>query len=226
MEDRTAASLQARYGGKGSGLLYIAYLGVPTRDAFIVPTVLARMNLHRAEKQHLNSELLRHVRILEQDISRNEGQSLRFGDPAAPLLLAVRGGSVFSIPGQLATVVFAGMTDAVAESLAQEDEWFAWDAYRRFLASYAAAVWHLDLEGLDLVEKAKRRHGVALKTDLPGSAMRDVVAASKAAMSVANPPVSGSRMRSAPTMASRVERRQQRKPELQSCTGTPSRSRM
>ena len=182
VEDRTAASLQARYGGKGSGLLYIAYLGVPTRDAFIVPTVLARMNLHEAEKQHLKGELLRHVRILEMDILRNERQSLRFGDPAAPLLLAVRGGSVFSMPGQLATVVFAGMTDAVAESLAQEDEWFAWDAYRRFLASYAAAVWHLDLEGLDLVEKAKRRHGVALKTDLPGSAMREVVAASKAAI--------------------------------------------
>ena len=175
-------SLQGRYGGKGSGLIYISYLGVPTRDAFIIPTVLARMDLQRAEEDRLDRELMRHVRILEEDIARNDGRSVKLGDPDAPLLLAVRGGSVFSMPGQLATVVFTGMTEVVAEALAREDEWFAWDAYRRFLASYAAAAWHFDLEGLDLVEKAKRSHSVPLKTDLPGSAMREVVEASKAAI--------------------------------------------
>jgi pyruvate,orthophosphate dikinase len=71
--------------------------------------------------------------------------------------------------------VFVGMTAAVAEALAREDEWYAWDAYRRFLASFASAVWNLDLESLDLVEKAKRIHRVTLKTDLAGSAMREVV---------------------------------------------------
>ena len=141
---------------------------------------MPRQDLHNSEAQKLDIELMRHVRILEQDIAQNEGTKLHFGDPDAPLLLAVRGGSVFSMPGMLATVVFTGMTDAVAEALALEDEWYAWDSYRRFLASYAAAVWHLDLEGFNLVEKAKRRHGVGLKTDLPGSAMRDVVEASKA----------------------------------------------
>jgi enolase len=185
VEDRHAVSLQARYGGKGSGLIYISYLGAPTRDAFIIPTVLARMNLHQSEEDRLDRELMRHVRILEDDIERNDGRTVKLGDPKAPLLLAVRGGSVFSMPGQLATVVFAGMTEAVVRELAREDEWFAWDACRRFLASYAAAVWHLDLEELDLVEEAKRRHGVSLKIELPGSAMRDVVEASKAAIRAA-----------------------------------------
>jgi len=180
VEDVNAASLQSRYGGKGSGLIYIAYLGIPTRDAFVIPTVLPRMGLHQSETEKLERELLRHVRILEQDIARNDGRSVRLGDPESPLLVAVRGGSVFSMPGQLSTIVFVGMTDAVAEALAGEDAWFAWDAYRRFLASYAAAVWHLDLEELDLVEKAKRRYGVTLKIDLPETAMREVVEASKA----------------------------------------------
>jgi hypothetical protein len=180
VEQADAVSLQARYGGKGSGLIYISYLGIPTRDAFIIPTVLPRMGLHRDEAQRLDSELLRHLRILEEDIALNEGRWARLGDPAAPLLLAVRGGSVFSMPGMLTTVVFVGMTDKVAETLAREDEWYAWDAFRRFLGSYAAAVWHMDLEQFDLVEKAKRRHGVMLKTDLPGSAMREVVEVSKA----------------------------------------------
>jgi enolase len=182
VEDVTSASLQSRYGGKGSGLVYIAYLGVPTRDGFVIPTVLPRMGLHHSEQDKLERELLRHVRILEADIARDDGRPVRLGDPDAPLLLAVRGGSVFSMPGQLSTVVFVGITDGVAEALAKEDEWFAWDAYRRFLASFAAAVWRLDLEELDLVEEAKRRHGVTLKIDLPGAAMREVVEASKAAI--------------------------------------------
>jgi len=182
VEDRAGVSLQARYGGKGSGLIYIAYLGIPTRDAFVIPTVLPRLGLHETEPDRLDAELIRHLRILERDIAENDGTPLRLGDPAAPLLVAVRGGSVFSMPGQLATVVFAGMTDAVAEALAREDEWFAWDAYRRFLASYAAARWRMDLEELDLVEKAKRRYRVGLKTDLPGAAMREVVEATKQAI--------------------------------------------
>ena len=182
VRDLKSVSLQSRYGGKGSGLIYISYLGVPTRDAFIIPTVLPRMGLHKTESERLDLELMRHVRILEQDIARNDGVVLQLGDPAAPLLLAVRGGSVFSMPGMLSTVVFAGMTDAVAEALACEDAWFAWDSYRRFLASYAAAVWHLDLEGLDLVEKAKRRHGVSLKVDLSGDVMREIVEDSKKAI--------------------------------------------
>ena len=182
VEDWSAVSLQARYGGKGSGLIYISYLGIPTRDAFIIPTVLPRLDLHMTEKERLEREILRHVRILENDISLNDAQAVRLGDPDAPLLVAVRGGSVFSMPGMLSTIVFVGMTEAVAESLAGEDEWFAWDSCRRFLASYAAAVWQLDLEELDLVEKAKRRYGVDLKTNLPGSAMREVVEASRLAI--------------------------------------------
>ncbi|MGD2130598.1 MAG: PEP/pyruvate-binding domain-containing protein, partial [Lysobacterales bacterium] len=180
VEEWDGVSLQSRYGGKGSGLVYIAYLGIPTRDAFIIPTVLPRMGLHHTEPERLDYELLRHIGILSGDIERNEGSRLRLGNPDAPLLLAVRGGSVFSMPGMLSTVVFAGMTDAVAEALAREDEWFAWDAQRRFLASYAAAVWGMDLEEYDLVEKAKRVRGVTRKTDLPGAAMREVVEQTKA----------------------------------------------
>ena len=182
VENRAGVSLQGRYGGKGSGLIYIAYLGIPTRDGFIIPTALPRLGLHNSESERFEGEVMQHVRMLENDIAQNEGTRLHLGDPENPLLVAVRGGSVFSMPGMLATVVFVGMTDAVAEALARDDEWYAWDAYRRFLASFAAAVWNLDLEALDLIEKAKRRHGVALKIELSGTAMREVVESSKAAI--------------------------------------------
>jgi hypothetical protein len=185
VSDWGVRSLQDRYGGKGSGLMYISYLGIPTRDAFIIPTTLPRLGLHKSEVAKLEREVIRHVRILEADIEASEGIPVRLGDPASPLLLAVRGGSLFSMPGILETVVFVGMTDAVAQALAAEDEWYAWDAYRRFLASFADAAWGINLEKLDLVEKAKRRFKVSLKTDLPGEAMREVVESSKAAIRAA-----------------------------------------
>ncbi len=55
VEDRQAVSLQGRYGGKGSGLIYIAYLGIPTRDAFIIPTALPRRDLHKREQQKVRT---------------------------------------------------------------------------------------------------------------------------------------------------------------------------
>jgi hypothetical protein len=182
VESYEEGCLRDVYGGKGSGLIYLSYLGVPTRDAFIIPTEVARRGLHRAQKDRLEDEVRQHLAVLEADISRDDGKPVRLGDPAAPLLLAVRGGSVFSMPGQLETIVFVGMTWDVAESLARDDEWFAWDAFRRFLASYAAAVWGIDLEELDLVDRTKEKFGVAQKIDLPGDAMREIVERSRDAI--------------------------------------------
>jgi len=182
VESWDAPCLQGCYGGKGGGLVYVSYLGIPTRDGFVIPTTLPRRGLHEIERARFEREVLEHVRVLEADVARSEGGAPRLGDAGEPLLLAVRGGSVFSMPGQLATVVFVGMTDAIAESLAREDEWYAWDAYRRFLVTYAEAAWELDLEELDLIEQAKRRHGVGRKTELPGEEMRRVVESTKAAI--------------------------------------------
>jgi hypothetical protein len=182
VENPDAPSLRDVYGGKGSGLIYLSYLGVPTRDGFIIPSEISRQGLHRQRRGRLERATLRHLRILERDITRDDGKRVRLGDPSSPLLLAVRGGSVFSMPGQLETVVFVGMTWEVAEALALEDEWFAWDAFRRFLASWAEAVWQIDLERLDLVDRTKLKYGVTMKTDLPGEAMREIVEKSRDAI--------------------------------------------
>ncbi|MGD9253096.1 MAG: PEP/pyruvate-binding domain-containing protein [Holophagae bacterium] len=172
-------NLRERYGGKGSSLLYVQHLDLPTRDGFILPTSIPRAGLHRSDPQWLESELKRHLQTLEEDIAQQTGVRKRFGDAGRPLVLAVRGGSVFSMPGMLTTVVFAGMNDRIAEALAQDGPWRAYDSYRRFLASYGLAVWGVDLENHNLVDNAKRRYGVAYKTDLPWEAMREVAEASK-----------------------------------------------
>ena len=167
--------LRDRYGAKGSGLIRISHAGIPTRDGYILPTHLGRSGAHESDSARLDEEIRAHLEVLEGDIARREGLPLRFGDTAHPLLLAIRGGSVFSMPGILPTVVFAGINDDVAKALAGEDPWYAYDCYRRFLTSWGGAVMGLDLERLDLVEKAKRRFGVRYKQELPWEAMQDVV---------------------------------------------------
>jgi len=172
-------SLQDLYGGKGSSLVYISHLRIPTQDGFIIPTTLPRAGMHHSDKPRLHRELERHLGILQEDILSREGVPLRLGDATNPLLLAVRGGSVFTMPGMLSTIVFVGMNDQVAAALAREDAWYAYDSYRRFLASYAEAVWGINLEEFDLVEDAKRRCSVRYKEELPGQAMQEVAEATK-----------------------------------------------
>jgi hypothetical protein len=172
-------NLRDLYGAKGSGLLYISYLSIPTRDGFLLPTSIARANRHRTDLAWLENEITQHLRVLEVDIAKRDGIPKRFGEQRNPLLLAVRGGSVFSMPGILTSVLFVGMNDHVAEALAEEDPWGAYDSYRRFLASYASAVWGTDLEVFDLVEEAKRKHGVQKKEELPWEVMKAIAESTK-----------------------------------------------
>ena len=174
-----AANLRARFGGKGSGLLYISHLGLPTCDGFILPASVPASGLHRSTRPELAVALAEHTARLENDLARATGEPRRFGDATNPLLLAVRSSSVFSLPGILTTVVFVGFNDEVARTLAREDPWHAYDSYRRFLASFARAVWQVDLEAFGLVEATKQRYGVKTKDDLPWEGMQEVVQASK-----------------------------------------------
>jgi enolase/phosphohistidine swiveling domain-containing protein len=174
-----APNLRDLYGGKGSGLLYISYQNIPTRDGFILPTTLARLGLHRGDRGRLAEQVAEHLRILEDDLAAITGVRQTYGRGPKPLLLAVRGGSVFTMPGILSTVVFVGMNDEIAEALTEDGPWYAWDSYRRFLASYAESVFGLDMEAYGLVEQTKKRYGAAFKKDLPWEAMREVAQATK-----------------------------------------------
>jgi enolase/phosphoenolpyruvate synthase/pyruvate phosphate dikinase len=180
IENSSAAyNLREHYGGKGSGLLYISYLTLPTRDGFIIPASMARSGLHKENDARLSDEISAHLRILEKDIERRNGDGKSFADPKRPLLLAVRGGSVFSMPGMLSTVLFVGMNDEIAEGLADKDPWCAYDSYRRFLASYGAALWGINMENYNLVDETKMQYGVQNKEDLPWEGMKEIAEKTK-----------------------------------------------
>ncbi|MBW2494699.1 MAG: hypothetical protein JRE43_08105, partial [Deltaproteobacteria bacterium] len=167
-------SLRETFGNKGGSLIRISHAGIPTRQGFVLPTDLARSRVHERDPERFANEIATHLAVLEQDIARRDGQTVQFGNPQHPLLLAVRGGSVFSMPGILSTIVFVGINDEIAAALAAEDPWYAYDTYRRFLTSWGASVMGVDLERFHLVEEAKETHGIRYKNDLPWEAMRDI----------------------------------------------------
>lgn len=177
--DDPTANLRDLYGSKGSGLIYISYLKIPTRDGFILPSTLPRSGIEANTRRIMEEVVLKHLRILEADIAKRDGAAKTFGYLKNPLLLAVRGGSVFSMPGILSTVLFVGLNDEIAEGLAEMDPWCAYDSYRRFLAIYGQAVWGIDIESYNIVEETKRRYKVKYKYDLPWEGMKEIAETTK-----------------------------------------------
>jgi len=177
--DDLTCNLRDLYGSKGSGLIYIRYLNIPTRDGFILPTTLPQRNALENTMENMEDVVVKHLRILEDDIAKRDQTAKTFGDPTHPLLLAVRAGSVFSMPGILSTVLFVGMNDEIAKGLAKQDPWCAYDAYRRFLAIYGQAVWGVDMESYNIVENTKHRYKVKYKYDLPWEGMKEIAEITK-----------------------------------------------
>ena len=118
-------------GGKGANLAEMTNLGLPVPPGFIITTEACRYYLEQGSTPAgLDEEIAAHLEALEQAMDR------KLGDPADPLLVSVRSGAKFSMPGMMDTVLNIGLSDESVQGLAKQagNERFAWDAYRRLLA--------------------------------------------------------------------------------------------
>ncbi|MEK6648701.1 MAG: pyruvate, phosphate dikinase [Actinomycetota bacterium] len=132
--DRTQSDL---LGGKGANLAEMVRIGLPVPPGFTITTQACREYLSTGEiPAGLNAEIETSIKDLEKSLDRE------FGNPAKPLLVSVRSGAKFSMPGMMETVLNVGMTVAVAESLAiaTGNARFAWDSYRRFINMFGRIV--------------------------------------------------------------------------------------
>ena len=132
-------------GGKGANLAEMTtVLNLPVPPGFTVSTDACRDYMHGGWPSSLDAEVTRHVAKLEKMMGR------KLGDANDPLLVSVRSGTKFSMPGMMDTVLNLGLNDASVIGLANVtgDERFAYDSYRRFIAMYARM---LDVDG-DLFE--------------------------------------------------------------------------
>ncbi|HWD09928.1 MAG TPA: pyruvate, phosphate dikinase, partial [Actinomycetota bacterium] len=151
-------------GGKGAGLAEMTNLGLPVPPGFTVSTVACReYMLTRTLPDGLIDEVGRHMRVLEKKMGR------RFGDAKNPLLVSVRSGAKFSMPGMMDTVLNLGLNDATVAGLAAHygDERFAVDAYRRFVQMFGRIVMGAPGEAFEAEIKAvKLARGVTADTEL------------------------------------------------------------
>lgn len=129
-------------GGKGAGLAEMTQGGLPVPPGFTITTAACRDYLEHDEAwpDGLWAQIRQALANLEQVVGR------RFGDTRDPLLLAVRSGAMFSMPGMMETILNLGLTDASVTGLAarSRDARFAWDSYRRLIQGYGKVVLGVD----------------------------------------------------------------------------------
>ncbi len=124
-------------GGKGGNLAEMTNLGLPVPPGFTITTEACRAFLSEGElPAGLNDEITEHLHKLEHDMSRT------LGDPEDPLLVSVRSGAKFSMPGMMDTVLDIGLNDLSVDGLTKQsgNERFAWDSYRRLIQMFAKTV--------------------------------------------------------------------------------------
>lgn len=160
-------------GGKGANLAEMTRLGLPVPPGFTITTEACRTYMEQGElPPELRVEVTMALRRLEDALGRS------LGDFHDPLLVSVRSGAKFSMPGMMETVLNIGLNDASVQGLARfsDDERFAWDSYRRLIQMFGKTV--LDIEG-DLfahtLDAMKHARGVTSDTDLTAKDLEELV---------------------------------------------------
>jgi pyruvate,orthophosphate dikinase len=175
---RPPMELKDLLGGKGANLAEMtAVLGLPVPPGFTISTDACRDFLAGGWPEGLDAEIVRQVRKLERTMGK------KLGDPDDPLLVSVRSGAKFSMPGMMDTVLNLGLNDQSVKGLADQtsDERFAYDSYRRFVSMYGRIVLGIDGDLFDgPYDAAREASGSGRDADIPADALRDLVETFKA----------------------------------------------
>lgn len=161
-------------GGKGAGLAEMSRLGLPVPPGFTVTTAACRTFLATGEEPpELGFEVAQHLAALEGAVGRTLGAA------DDPLLVSVRSGGRFSMPGMMETILDIGLGDASVAGLARAtgDERFAWDSYRRLVQMFGHTVLGVGAELFEgVIEDRKAAHGIKDDRALDSAQLRSLVA--------------------------------------------------
>ncbi|MFF4530291.1 pyruvate, phosphate dikinase [Streptomyces sp. NPDC001407] len=160
-------------GGKGANLAEMTNLGLPVPPGFTITTEACKVYLASgSEPTALRDEVSAHLEALEAKMGKKLGQA------DDPLLVSVRSGAKFSMPGMMDTVLNIGLSDASVTGLAAQagDERFAWDSYRRLIQMFGKTVLGVDGDLFEeALEETKRAKGVTTDVDLDAADLQRLV---------------------------------------------------
>lgn len=158
-------------GNKGAQLCEMTRIGIPVPPGFVITTQACR-DYFKAGK--IDDELKKEIKEALKEIERRTGK--KFGGAENPLLVSVRSGAPVSMPGMMDTILDLGLNDEIVEEMAKNDEWFAFDTYRRFLYMFGSIVLGIDEEKFDrILEKKKEEENVEMDQELSVEALKKIV---------------------------------------------------
>jgi pyruvate,orthophosphate dikinase len=165
--------LKGLLGGKGANLAEMTNLGLPVPPGFTITTEACQAYLADGkEPEKLRDEVSEHLLALEKAMGRSLGQ------PDDPLLVSVRSGAAFSMPGMMETVLNVGLNDDSVHGLVTKSgsERFAWDSYRRLLQMFGKTVLGIDGEHFEsALDAAKAARATTNDLDLDAADLRGLV---------------------------------------------------
>ena len=160
-------------GGKGANLAEMVKLGLPVPPGFTITTDACRAYLAAGESpETLDVEVTSHLRNVEQEMGK------RLGDKNDPLLVSVRSGAKFSMPGMMETVLNIGLNDESVQGLAAQsgNERFAWDSYRRLIQMFGKTVQDIDGDKFaDILHKLQADKGYSGDLDMTADDLKHLV---------------------------------------------------
>ena len=173
------ANMRGLLGGKGANLAEMKRLGIPVPDGFTITTEVcnAYYEVGKVMPSGLEDEIREQIAALAKKMDKG------FGDAKNPLLVSVRSGAKFSMPGMMDTILNLGLNDETVEGLAAltNDARFAYDAYRRFIMMFSDVVMDLPKSEFEKMLRAKKEaEGVTEDSKLSADALKDVVKQYKA----------------------------------------------
>ena len=149
-------------GGKGAGLAEMSKAGMPVPPGFTISTEVCNIYFQNGNKvpDDINDQVLKGLSKLEKQIGK------KFGDPKNPLLVSVRSGAKFSMPGMMNTILNLGLNDETTDALAKmtNNPRFAYDSYRRFIQMFGEVALDIPMEKFDDIFDA-RKHKAKVKSD-------------------------------------------------------------
>lgn len=168
------AKMRNVLGGKGANLAEMKRLGLPVPDGFTITTSACLAYLENDERldEQLKNEILSHLERLEKDSGK------QLSSPQNLLLLSVRSGSKFSMPGMMDTILNLGLNDENVKAFADmtNDPRFAYDCYRRLLQMYGNVVYGIDGSHFEnFLDYYKQKVGIEYDKDLSAEDLQEII---------------------------------------------------
>ena len=161
-------------GGKGANLAEMASIGLPVPPGFTVSTEVCNLFLKSGHKlpEEVKQEILANLHRLEEVTGQ------KFGDASNPLLVSVRSGAKFSMPGMMDTILNLGLNDETVEGLAKKsgDRRFALDCYRRLIQMFGDVVLQVEKKKFEeLLKEVKQKYNISQDFELSPQALEEVI---------------------------------------------------